>query len=223
MAALGCHRAALVALLLAAAPARAYLDGPPAGHTGGFGEPTCHRCHFDQPLDEPAGRLDVEGFPEAFEPGRRYELRVTLSRPGMARGGFQLALRFAAGDPAGRPAGRLTAGEGAEVVEGPTGVPYARQARGGTAAPAGGSFQWTVEWEAPPDSGGEVVLHLAANAANGDDSELGDFVYLWERRSREREGKSGGGQRCRVGVLPSGVAPALWDLRGWLEEQGGRQ
>lgn len=189
MAALGCRRAAVVALLLAAGPARAYLDGPPAGHTGGFGEPTCHRCHFDQPLDDPAGRLDVEGFPEAFEPGRRYLLCVALMRPGTVRGGFQLAVRFAAGERAGRPAGRLTAGEGAEVVEGPTGVPYARQARGSAAAPADGSFRWIVEWEAPPGAGGEVALHVAANAANDDASELGDFVYLGERKSRDRRAR----------------------------------
>ncbi|MEW6489918.1 MAG: choice-of-anchor V domain-containing protein [Thermodesulfobacteriota bacterium] len=195
MAAPGCHRAALVALLAVfagAAPAQAYLDGPPAGHTGGFGEPTCHRCHFDQPLDDPAGRLDVEGFPEDFEPGRRYELRVTLTRPGTVRGGFQLAVRFGAGERAGRPAGRLTTRAGTEVVEGPAGVPYARQAGGST--PADGSFWWIVEWESPPGSGGEVILHVAANAANGDDSELGDFVYLGERRGREREGGCGGGE-----------------------------
>lgn len=186
-AALGCRRAAFLGLLLAAAPAWAYREGPPAGHTGGFGEPTCHRCHFDQPLDDPAGRLQVEGFPEAFEPGRRYELRVALTGPGTAAAGFQLAVRFATGEGAGRQAGRLSAGEGAEVIVGPTEVQYAQHARGSTPAPAGGSVRWTVEWEAPAGSGGEVVLHVAANAANGDDSELGDFVYLGEWRSREPE------------------------------------
>jgi hypothetical protein len=42
---------------------------------------------------------------------------------------------------------------------------------------SGDSIRWLFRWTAPSESGGPVVFHVAANAANFDDSPLGDFIY----------------------------------------------
>jgi len=79
--------AAPVVLLLGVAVAgltvSAYRDGPPEGHTGGFGEPSCQACHFGGELNEAAGTLEIRGLPAVFTPGQTYPLQVVLRRPAM--------------------------------------------------------------------------------------------------------------------------------------------
>ncbi|CAN5679760.1 hypothetical protein BH23GEM8_BH23GEM8_23630 [soil metagenome] len=44
------------------------------------------------------------------------------------------------------------------------------------AVPQTGSAKWLLEWRAP-QTPGVVSFDLSANAANGDASEFGDFIY----------------------------------------------
>ena len=46
----------------AVAPPRqpVYAEHPPLGHTGGFGEPTCHACHFGGEVNGGDGTLAVD-------------------------------------------------------------------------------------------------------------------------------------------------------------------
>jgi len=172
--------AALALLALPAEPARAgYPEGPPPAHTGGFGEPTCRACHFDGDLNAEGGGLTLEGIPAAYRPGERYQITIVLRRGEMKRGGFQLAARFAEGPSAGRQAGSLRApDERVKVTAGTTGgVQYASQTRPGIQLTEAGRIAWVVEWTAPPSVAGAVVFHVAANSANGDESQFGDFVY----------------------------------------------
>lgn len=163
---------------LAAPPARAvvYASGPPAAHTGGFGEPTCQQCHTEFDLNLLGGRLEVEGLPEAYEPGRSYAVVVTLHSDQMESAGFQLSARF----DGGGPAGKLSPVDARVAVVDSTGVPYAQHTAGGTAPETHELARWTLEWVAPP-SGGRVVFHAAANSANGDNSPFGDLIYTTER------------------------------------------
>lgn len=185
--------AALLPALLSR-PAVGNAEGPPPGHTGGFGEPTCRACHFDAPEEPEAGALVVDGVPAAYRPGAEYAITVTLRDPRLERAGFQLAVRFAreetgagaaAGAAAGRQAGRLLAsGPRVEVVEhGEPPVLYARQTLAGAAPERAHESSWTVRWIAPVEPSGPVLFHAAANAANDDDSELGDAVHTAAARS----------------------------------------
>lgn len=171
---------AALALAGAALPARSHLlkDGPPPAHTGGFGEPTCRHCHSDADLNEPGGTLALEGVPARYEPGRDYELVVTLRRAGMLRAGFQLAARFADGTAAGTQAGDLVPVDGrtAVVADSVTHVRYIEHRLAGTVVDSG-MGRWVFRWTAPRDARGAVVFHAAGNAANDDDSPLGDFIY----------------------------------------------
>jgi len=155
-----------------------HADAPPTAHTGGFGEPTCQACHDEFEVNLPGGTLALLGLPDVYEPGRAYALTVRLESEEMVRAGFQLSARFASGRAPGRPAGTLAPVDGrTAVTQDPvTAVPYAHHTRAGTPTPDPSVASWTLAWTAP-DAGGEVVFHLAANSANGDDSPLGDLIY----------------------------------------------
>ena len=156
-----------------------YSEGPPPAHTGGFGEPTCHACHFDNPINDPAGSLELLGLPTRYDPGRTYTIAVVVGHPQLRRAGFQLSARFAKGDSAGRQAGLLEPlDQQAVVIEaGEPAVLFVQHTGLGSLALRPGSSLWTFAWRAPSRQR-DVVFHLAANAANDDASDLGDYVYV---------------------------------------------
>lgn len=187
LAALGAA-AAIIALGVAggadAAPAalRAHppmRDTPPLAHTGGFGEPTCIACHFDFELNDPAGSIAIEGAPERYVPGARYRLTVTVRHPALVLAGFELAARFAAGPDSGRQAGTLSATDDRAAIslEESKRVQYAHHLRSGTTPLSPGVGRWTVEWAAPTAGSGPVAIHLVGNAADDNDSPLGDYIF----------------------------------------------
>ena len=167
---------ALVGASLAAVPV--FKTGPPPGHTGGFGEPTCRACHSDAGLNEPGGELTLSGAPANYEPGQTYQLEVVLRRAGMLRAGFQLAARFADGSATGKQAGVLAPGDARSIItwDTLTHVSYIEHNLAGTAL-SGDAGHWIVRWTAPATAPGPVSFNVAGNAANDDDSPLGDFIY----------------------------------------------
>ena len=175
------------ALVLAAATAaagsarvhgRAYPYGAPPGTTGGFGESTCQMCHVGADLNEAGGSLAVEGLPERYTPGQTYRLIVRLRRGEMGAAGFQLSARTAAG----AQAGRLQAAGTQVQVQASGGEQYAGHTEAGSAPASPGVAAWTVQWTAPAGGAGPVRIHAAANAADGDRSPIGDFVYAVEKQ-----------------------------------------
>lgn len=160
----------------------AYREGPPPGHTGGFGEPTCAECHFGGPVNPDRGSVNVE-IPTAFEPGRTYRIAVALTHPDMRVAGYQLAVRFDDGPRRGEQAGTLRPVGPRTAVTGDTatGVRYAHQTAGGTALSGTGEARWVLEWRAP-ETDGDVAVHVAANAANDDASEFGDVIFTNDAR-----------------------------------------
>ena len=168
--------AAVLAATMRVLASPLYAEGAPPGFSGGFKEDSCHACHFHEQLNSGGGRVIIEGVPASFEAGQRYMLSVTLTRAGMKRAGFQLATRF---KDTGAQAGTLAPGpgEGERVrVESQSGVQYASQKKGGSSVSAADATGWTIEWIAP-DGGGPVIVHVSANAADGNESADGDFVY----------------------------------------------
>lgn len=154
----------------------AYAEGAPPGFSGGFKEDSCHACHFHAEPNSGGGRLSIEGVPAKFTAGQRYTLTISLTRSGMKRAGFQLAARF---KDSGAQAGSLTPapGDGERVkVESQSGIQYAGQKLAGSAVVTADATKWTIDWIAP-ERGGPVIFHLSANAADGNESADGDFIY----------------------------------------------
>ena len=171
---------AAVALVLgSAAAAPFFADGPPPARTGGFNETTCRECHRGNPLNDPAGSLTIDSLPASYEADRTYALTVVLVRPGMLTGGFQLAVR--SNDADAQQAGTLAGVDDrtALVTAAPRSTQYLQHTRTGTGLSAADTARWTFLWRAPRGVG-PVVLHVAANAANDDNSALGDFIYTRE-------------------------------------------
>jgi hypothetical protein len=183
--------AAAFLLLAAALPlisgtANASSAGPPPARTGGFGEMTCHECHWENPINDPPGSLTVSGVPSIYTPGEAYTITVSVAHVDSKRAGFQLSARAD-----GAPAGSTTAGRlrpidpMTEVVE-EKGIAYISQTEAGSRAVTSDRGAWTFEWTAP-SSTDRVVFHAAANAANGDASPLGDYIYTTTATSAVRQ------------------------------------
>ena len=160
-------------------PHATFPEGPPLAHTGGFGEPTCAACHFDGDTNDAAGTLTLSGVPERYEPGRSYRVVVSLERPELVRGGFELAARFSAGKKVGHQAGALRASSERVTIQKPSSgdVQYAYQTLAGSLPNTDRRALWELDWEAPASGAGPVVFHVAANAGNGDESQFGDWIY----------------------------------------------
>lgn len=183
----------VVILAGAAAPlvATAYLDGPVPAKTGGFGEMTCQQCHWDNPLNDPAGRLTLSGVPVMYTPGDRYLITVSVAHPELVLGGFQLSARFDRGPGLGASAGMLrpTNDLTQQVADEPGRVHYIQHTRAGTSRQEPGAAEWTFEWTAPSEAEG-VTFHAAGNASNGDASQLGDFIYTTASSSRPADARA---------------------------------
>lgn len=180
---------AAAALVLAAAPVllawdARFVDGPPPGFTGDFGEPTCGSCHMDAPVVADAPNLALRDVPEQFEPARAYLITVALHHPEMGAGGFELSARTPAGTQAGRWRSLDTRVRIAS--DSTTGVAYAVHTAEGAALVGPDSARWTFEWTAPESSGDTVVFSAAANAADGDDSNFGDRIFTRRVTSAQR-------------------------------------
>lgn len=140
---------------------------------------TCQQCHWENPLNEPSGRLTIEGLPDSYTPGEQYLITVTLARPGLMRGGFQLSAREdEMAMNAGKDAGSLRAVDmlAQTVQDDAKRVTYAQHTRVGSDVSTPGVSKWQVQWTAP-DARVRVIFHVAANASNDDASPLGDYIY----------------------------------------------
>ncbi len=177
--------AALSFLIPPTLDSRPNVDGPPVGHTGGFGEPTCQNCHLGNPLNAPGGILGVEGLPAAYRPNERYRITLVLQSEDMGAAGFQTALRFWGGDHDGMQAGRLEPYDTRVVVrtDHSTGVEYAQHTGPGSMVEPGALAVWSFFWTAPREEG-VVTLHAAANSGNGDNSPLEDLIYTIQETTR---------------------------------------
>ena len=172
--------ALLGALLVAAGPSpvnEPSRDVPPVGFSGGFGEDTCVACHFEADLNPIPGSLILEDVPERYVPGETYPIELVLTRPEVKIAGFEMTVRF---EGRGAQAGSLAPGPGeAEHMNVSTSfdVQYAHHVRAGTDVVRADTARWSLVWTAPAGALGRVLFHAAANAANDDDSQFGDYIY----------------------------------------------
>lgn len=153
---------------------QAYPLGAPAGVTGAAGEETCVKCHNTNALNagrtEKLGDLALGGFPEKYEPGKAYTVTVELTHEqGRMAFGFQLAARTASG---GMQAGALKPVDSHTQLVSDKGLQYIGHTREGTFSNV---FEFT--WTAPAPGAGDVLVGAAGNAADGDASPVGDFIY----------------------------------------------
>lgn len=144
-----------------------YSANPPNGHTGAPGEGTCRDCHTSFGLNSGPGTLSIETV-EEFEPGIAYMVIVALQQAGQTRWGFEFSPldqgTLALIDPS------------TTQLDSQGGRAYVKQTTAGTyvGAPAAG---WAFTWTAPAQPPDVVTFYASANAADGNGSTSGDYIY----------------------------------------------
>ena len=161
-------------LLAAVVSVRAYPKGAPPGVTGGFGEQTCNECHDSYMLNEGRtksfGDVVVTGFPKEYTPGQTYPIKVEIThQQDGGAWGFQLATRA---KETHAQAGTLKPTDDHTQILSMQSIDYITHTADGTFSNV---FEFT--WAAPASAVGEIVVNTAANAANGDASPVGDYIY----------------------------------------------
>jgi hypothetical protein len=173
-----------IALLVGAVVAVANSTGPPLAHTGApridsrNAEPTCNTsgCHQGNPMNS-NGTLEILGLPATYSPGATYPATVRLTSTATQgsvtrRWGFEItAVRLSDGLGSGT---FTSPGLRIETFNGRTYVTHqVDDLHPGEAGPA----EWTMSWTAPAQDEGDIGFYAAGNAANGNATATGDFIY----------------------------------------------
>lgn len=153
-----------------------YPEHIAGAYTGGFGEESCHSCHFDYDLNQPEGELLVSGIGDSFKPGESHTITITVKRENLGRAGFQMTARFQDSIQAGsfELSDELTTTPNID-----NDITYVQHGVGKVKA-TGDEKSWKVTWITPNQTKKPVIFNLAVNAANGDASEFGDWIYVRE-------------------------------------------
>jgi uncharacterized protein (TIGR03437 family) len=173
----------------ASIPIRLYADaeGPPPGFSGVPGElGTCVSCHSG---GLGSGSVTVT-FPNGltYSPGLSQNLVVTVADSSQQRWGFELTARQSSST--NKQAGTFTPGPDhftqtvcatldtfQPALCSSSTVEYIEQTLAGTRNGTTGSATFQFTWTPPATSSGNVTVYVAANAANGDGTPLGDHIY----------------------------------------------
>src|SRR5262245_24448206 len=165
-------------------PVDAFSSGPPTSRTGAPAlgsfpaEPTCTACHTSFALNSGPGTLAITGLPTNYSPNQEVTVTVTITQTQRALFGFESTVL----DDQGQKAGDLVITDAARTqLRSGTGNFAARQyiehTSAGTAPNGTDQNSWTFKWKAPAQSMGRVTFYVAGNAANGNGSNQGDFIY----------------------------------------------
>jgi hypothetical protein len=157
----------------------AYPEDLTGSFTGGFGEETCRSCHFDYDLNPEGGTLTVSGISKTIHNGDSVNIVITVKRKDLGRAGFQLSARYENGSQAGYfdIADKSSVMFSEAVADS---LQYVQHSSSGSKVGNEEQNSWTVKWIAPKKRDESVIFNITANAANGDQSEFGDFIYAKE-------------------------------------------
>jgi hypothetical protein len=169
---------AIALILVSFVTVYASVTGPDARYTGAPGDiGTCVNCHDEYVnANVGPGSVAITGAPAVYQPGQQYTLTVTVTQSGRQKYGFQLT----AIDADGNRAGTLTSLNSQTQIHFDTGIggrQYIEHTEQGTNPTTGNSRIWQVRWTAPSTDIGTVRFFVAGNAANGNGTNQGDYIY----------------------------------------------
>ncbi len=153
----------------------AFSSGPPPGQTGAPGETTCVSCHFSFPINSGSGTFAITGLPATYTSAQEVDITITLTQSNRLRYGFQVTALTDSGAPAGTLI--VTDASRTQLIQGGGGRTYIEHTGNGVAPSATNQGSWSFRWRAPASSAGRITFYAAGNAANGNFSSDGDFIY----------------------------------------------
>ena len=161
----------------------ANAGSPPLGLTGAPKESTCRDCH-GRAVGK-GGSVTVTGMPAEYVPGAVYILMVQVAMTGQKRWGFETTILKADGTQGGDLIATDTRNTRRSVNR-TRGRTYIAHTAAGTANGTKdlGPF-WKFDWKAPDAGSGPVTIYAAGNAANGNNSDNGDFIFTTSLVSQE--------------------------------------
>lgn len=164
----------------------AHALGPDPRHSGAPGDSTCaiSECHIGTPLNGGGGSVVLStSAGTTYTPGQQQTITVKITDPKARVYGFQLSARLDSSPVLGQ-AGDFTAGNQQLVL-----CDDGSLKANGKLCSANQSVEFVehsspfqtntinVTWTPPGANAGTVTLYVAANAANGDKTQLGDHIY----------------------------------------------
>lgn len=160
--------------------ATAASSGPSPSHTNAPGEDNCTACHTSFPVNTGGGSVQIVGLPQNYLPGQQIAVTVTTSLTGAVVYGFQLTAIDQAGKTVGTFA--LPSQNPAQMqfmtnIVGGKNRRYVEHTTDGIIPTQFGSKSWTFTWTAPNPAAGKVDFYAAGNAADGDGTNSGDYIY----------------------------------------------
>lgn len=183
-------------VFLCAQAAWAFSSGPPAQRTGApvDGGLSCTACHrtFAPANNDPRGSAVIELA--SYRPGQKATIRVTVHHPDAHRWGFEITARRAADDRVSvgtfTPSNliRVVCGAGATPVPCNGEKEFATHTQAATRLGSDGRMVFEMEWTAPADDVGDIILYAAANAADGTNSPANDVIYTTQLLVRNAAG-----------------------------------
>ncbi len=170
--------------------------GPPACHAG---EPpnnvTCRTsgCHSSFPLNSGTAllELDLGGAEDGYIPGAGYTINVSVSKPGLMRGGFQLIALQDDNDTISPGVFTLTNSVRTQQIDinNPHAHPncpidakvWIEHTEDGIDDVSNDAISWQFDWQAPATDVGGITFYVAAVEADLDFDATGDYVYSTSR------------------------------------------
>jgi hypothetical protein len=165
--------------------AGAISSRPPAGKTGAPDEGLCSECHNSNVVNDGLGSVAIGGVPMAYTPSQTYTLTVAVQHSGQIRWGFELTVLKNSDSTGVGALANTTLLTATQNASGRTYVSHSRLSGQDGTFLNFTSGAWTFDWTAPAAGEGTVTFYAAGNAANGDNSPLGDFIYSTSVASME--------------------------------------
>jgi uncharacterized protein (TIGR03437 family) len=162
--------------------------GPPLAMTGAPEEGTCIGCHYtyggaDSVPNLGPGRVQITGLPAHYTFGQSYAVTVTVTanEASTRRWGFELTALTA--NDSSATAGELVVTDALRVLKrsgsvlDKARVYLSHNDEDGTSLGRTGANNWKFDWIAPSSSAGEISFYAAGNAADGQVTPEGDYIY----------------------------------------------
>lgn len=150
------------------APPNNYANNPPNNNN-------CTTCHSGNDVNGGDGEFLISLDIEEYMPGETYAVTVSLSDPGQSRWGFELTVQ----DENDNMAGSFTVTDETNTQlsdQGGDNPDFMKQTSTGTFS-GDDEATWTFDWTAPEEGAGDVTFYASGNAANGNFTTSGDFIY----------------------------------------------